>query len=301
MTSTVFKRTTLALGLALLAPLSAWAQVSFSVTIAPPPLPLYAQPPIPGDGYLWTPGYWAWDPASGDYIWVPGTWVMPPAAGLLWTPGYWAFGGGGYFWHRGYWGPRVGYYGGLNYGYGYTGSGYWGGRWDRGHFRYNSAVNNIPSGRAHDVYRQPLAARPAHQESFNGGNSHYRTPPTANERRFEGRQHGNPTPEQVDHEHRAFSVPEQRMGNNHGMPPTAATPRPGGFGDPQVEHVRPAPQMRAQPVRPGPGARPEGRPNAGVAPRGNPGAGERPQGNPGAGPRQQGGGERGGRQEGDHR
>ena len=123
---------------------------------------------------------------SGDYIWVPGTWVMPPSPGLLWTPGYWGFINGGYGWHRGYWGPHVGYYGGLNYGYGYTGSGYWGGRWDRGHFRYNSAVNNLPSGRVHNVYRTPVAQRPPHQESFTGGNSHYRTPPTANERRFEG-------------------------------------------------------------------------------------------------------------------
>ena len=291
MISTVFKRTTLALGLALLTPLAAWSQVSLSVSIAPPALPLYAQPPIPGDGYLWTPGYWAWDPGSGDYIWVPGTWVMPPSAGLLWTPGYWAFGGGGYLWHGGYWGSRVGYYGGLNYGYGYTGSGYWGGRWDRGRFRYNSAVNNIPSGRAHNVYRQPVAARPSHPESFTGGTSHYRTPPTASERRFDATPHGAPTREQADHETRAIGMPEQRMGNNHGMPPTAATPRPGGFGDPQVEHGRPAPQMRAQPVRPGPGARPEGQPNAGAAPRGD----------PGGGPRQQGGGERGGRPEGDHR
>ena len=26
----------------------------------PPPLPDYEQPQAPGDGYLWTPGYWAW-------------------------------------------------------------------------------------------------------------------------------------------------------------------------------------------------------------------------------------------------
>ena len=276
MTSPLFKRTTLAV-LALLAPLAAWSQVSLSVTIAPPPLPLYAQPPIPGDGYLWTPGYWAWDAASGDYIWVPGTWVMPPSAGLLWTPGYWAFFNGGYGWHRGYWGERVGYYGGLNYGYGYNGSGYGGGRWERGHFRYNTSVNNIPHGRVHDVYRAPVSQRPAPTESFNGGNSHYRTPPTANERRFEGRPHGNPTPEQMDHEHRAIGMPEQRMGNNHGMPPTAATPRPGGFGDPQVEHVRPAPlphaqpEMRTQPVRPGRDARPQGQ-------AGEHGRGDRPEG-----------------------
>src|SRR4051812_48863973 len=39
------------------------AQWGFSVSVstartAPPPLPEYDQPEAPGDGYLWTPGYW---------------------------------------------------------------------------------------------------------------------------------------------------------------------------------------------------------------------------------------------------
>ena len=248
MTTNIFKRTTLAIGFALMAPLAAWSQISVSIGIAPPPLPLYAQPPIPGDGYLWTPGYWQWDPSDGDYNWVPGTWVLPPGSGMLWTPGYWAFGGGGYLWHGGYWGTSVGYYGGLNYGFGYNGSGYWGGRWDHGHFRYNQSVNNLPQGRVRNVYNTPVAQRPAPRDSYNGGNSHYRTQPTAAQRRIQGTP--NPTPAQVDHEQRAMKMPEQRMANNHGAPPTAATPRPGGFGDPQVEHVRQAPEARAQPARP---------------------------------------------------
>jgi len=37
--------------------------VSVSVNLAPPELPVYEQPPIPEDGYLWTPGYWYWDAA----------------------------------------------------------------------------------------------------------------------------------------------------------------------------------------------------------------------------------------------
>src|ERR1700760_4687501 len=73
-----------------LTPASAQVAVGISVNLAPPPIPVYAQPPIPGDGYLWTPGYWAWDAATG-YYWVPGTWVRPPAVGLLWTPPYWGF------------------------------------------------------------------------------------------------------------------------------------------------------------------------------------------------------------------
>jgi hypothetical protein len=177
----------------------------------------------------------------------------------------------------------VGYYGGINYGHGYAGHGYEGGRWDHGHFRYNAAVNNIPSGRVHDVYRAPVSQHPGHPESFNGGQSHYRTAPTAEERRFEGGQHPNWTQEQTEHEHRAISMPEQRMANNHGQPPTAATPRPGGFNDPQVQHVRQPPEMHVQPVRPNPGmTRPQGNPGVG-RPEGHPG-GEHPQGQPGGHP-----------------
>ena len=47
------------------------AQVVLSVTIAPPALPIYAQPMCPGDGYIWTPGYWSYDD-DGGYYWVPG-------------------------------------------------------------------------------------------------------------------------------------------------------------------------------------------------------------------------------------
>ncbi|HWD66384.1 MAG TPA: hypothetical protein VG227_00335, partial [Caulobacteraceae bacterium] len=55
----------LALGAAVMTvPTIAAAQFSigFSVNIGPPLIPIFAQPPIPGYGYIWTPGYWAWDP-----------------------------------------------------------------------------------------------------------------------------------------------------------------------------------------------------------------------------------------------
>ena len=42
---------------------AAFAQFSISVSFAPPELPVYEQPLCPGDGYLWTPGYWAY---AGD-------------------------------------------------------------------------------------------------------------------------------------------------------------------------------------------------------------------------------------------
>src|SRR5580658_9812561 len=89
---------------------SAQIAVGISVRVAPPAIPVYVQPVCPGDGFMWTPGYWGY--ADGDYYWVPGTWVRAPFVGGLWTPGYWGWGGGAFLWHAGYWGPHIGFYGG---------------------------------------------------------------------------------------------------------------------------------------------------------------------------------------------
>jgi hypothetical protein len=137
---------------------AAQAGVFVSVGIAPPPIPVYDQPLAPGYGYIWTPGYWAWGPDG--YYWVDGAWVYPPYEDALWTPGYWDFAVGGYFWHPGYWGRTVGYYGGINYGFGYFGTGFWGGYWNGGHFFYNTAYNHI-GFRNSFVYNRPV-------EGFNG-------------------------------------------------------------------------------------------------------------------------------------
>lgn len=128
-------------------PLAASAQVSvgvgigFNIGTPPPPLPYYTQPPAPFPNAIWTPGYWAWGPAG--YYWVPGTWVQPPSVGLYWTPGYWGYTNGAYAWNAGYWGPQVGFYGGINYGFGYLGTGFVGGFWSGGAFNYNTAVMNV--------------------------------------------------------------------------------------------------------------------------------------------------------------
>lgn len=92
----------------LVMPAPSFAQLSVSVTFAPPELPVYEQPVIPGPGYIWTPGYWQWSPDDGDFYWVPGTWVQPPEPEVLWTPGYWSWGGDAYNWNDGYWGPQLG-------------------------------------------------------------------------------------------------------------------------------------------------------------------------------------------------
>ena len=134
-----------------LMPGTSFAQVAISIRVGPPALPVYEQPPCPGDGYLWTPGYWAYGPVG--YYWVPGVWVTAAAtSGVLWTPGYWGFAGGVYGWHAGYWGPHVGFYGGINYGFGYGGVGFVGGMWSGGVFRYNTAVMNVNTTVVRNVY-----------------------------------------------------------------------------------------------------------------------------------------------------
>src|SRR5579872_4685577 len=139
----------IAMAVPLLAPL-AHGDIAVSIRIGPPVLPVYTQPPCPVAGYLWTPGYWAYGAAG--YYWVPGVWIAPPRVGLLWTPGYWGWGGGIYAWHAGYWGPHVGFYGGVNYGFGYGGVGFVGGEWRGGVFAYNRAVANFGSVHVTNVY-----------------------------------------------------------------------------------------------------------------------------------------------------
>jgi hypothetical protein len=125
-----FVRSSLLAALLTLVSVASFAQVGIFVNFGPPALPVYEQPLCPGEGYIWTPGYWAYDSDFDDYYWVPGTWVLAPQIGYVWTPGYWAWGANGFFFNAGYWGPQVGFYGGIVYGFGYFGRGYEGGRWE---------------------------------------------------------------------------------------------------------------------------------------------------------------------------
>ena len=161
-------------------PLASFAQVDFSVNIAPPPLPVVEQPPAPAEGYIWTPGYWGYD---NDYYWVPGVWVAPPTVGLLWTPAWWGWNNGAYVFNQGYWGPHVGFYGGINYGYGYTGNGYWGGRWNGNRFQYNTAVTNVNKTVIHNTYINNSFKKNVNvnRASFNGPNG-VKTQPTAEQK-----------------------------------------------------------------------------------------------------------------------
>lgn len=189
---------TLLFAIVLSVPLASFAGVFVSVNIAPPPLRVYEQPVCPGDGYIWTPGYWAYGPAG--YYWVDGAWVLAPQPGLLWTPGYWGFSGGVYAWHVGYWGPHVGFYGGVHYGFGYDGVGFVGGRWDNGHFFYNTAVAHVNVAIIHNTYHTTVIYRNVTRVSFNGPGGIDRRP-TPEQERFDHERHFERTNAQVEREH----------------------------------------------------------------------------------------------------
>jgi hypothetical protein len=229
--------------LTLCLPASSAAQVSVGITVAfaPPDLPVYEQPICPEEGYIWTPGYWAYDPDFGDYYWVPGTWVLAPEVGFLWTPGYWAWGGSGFIFYEGFWGPVVGFYGGINYGYGYFGHGYEGGRWDGGRFFYNRSVNNVNVTIIHNVYNTTVINNTTvTRVSYNGGNGGINERPRPEEEAAAHARHLPPVPDQRQHVQAARSNPELRASLNRGKPPIAATPKPGAFNERGVVPARKA-------------------------------------------------------------
>jgi hypothetical protein len=202
--------------------------IGISVRIGPPALPVYEQPFCPGPGYLWTPGYWAWDDDDG-YYWVPGTWVVAPV-GLLWTPGYWGWNDGVYAWNAGYWGPHIGFYGGINYGFGYGGVGFVGGEWRGGSFFYNTAVMRVNSVSITNVYvNKTVIVNNTSHVAFNGGAGGVTARPTAQEIQYSHETHTAPVAAQVQQQHAASQNRALFASANHGRPAVAATAKPGEF------------------------------------------------------------------------
>jgi hypothetical protein len=243
------------------------AGLIFSVVIAPPPLPVYEQPLCPGDGYIWTPGYWAYDD-DGGYFWVPGTWVLVPDPGFLWTPGWWGWSGGLFLFHEGFWGPTVGFYGGINYGFGYGGFGYDGGYWRNGAFFYNRSVNNVTN--VTNVYnRTVIINNNVRNVGYNGGSGGIVAQPTAEQEAAARERHIPPTQVQAQHVQRASTNRDLFESANHGRPAIAATARPAEFSGRGVVRAKAAgpsyqpptartvtPSGGGRPVTPGGGDRP---------------------------------------------
>ena len=232
----------------------------------PPPLPTYSQPPCPGEGYIWTPGYWSYSEAG--YYWVPGVWVLAPYVGALWTPPYWDYYGGHYLWHAGYWGRHIGFYGGINYGFGYTGLGFYGGYWNQGAFVYNREVTNINLTVVRNVYSHPVVNyTPFNRVSFNGGRGGIGRQPVAAELAVRRENRIAPLPAQIQHVREAAVNRTQFATANRGRPATAALGRPLA-----TPYRAPAPTPRswqtgeARPGAPVTNARPQAAPFARTEP-----------------------------------
>jgi WXXGXW repeat (2 copies) len=249
------------------------AGVIISVGFAPPVLPVYVQPICPQPGLMWTPGYWAYGPDG--YFWVPGAWVPAPYMGALWTPPYWGWEGGNYLFHGGYWGPHVGYYGGINYGFGYGGIGFAGGMWRGGVFAYNTAIMRVGSGGAwgNRVYvdREVINRTTIinnNRVAFNGGPNGIRYQASAQERSYMNERHVQATSFQTQHEQTARGDRMAYAKANNGRPQNLVASRP------LQQENRPAPGARpGNEQRPGNEARPAGPVNTG-----RPGPATRPPG-----------------------
>jgi hypothetical protein len=203
-----------------------------AVIVAPPELPIYEQPAPPDEDLVWTPGFWAWNEDARGYYWVPGTWATAPIVGYLWTPGYWVARRGRFAWQVGYWGPHVGFYGGINYGHGYFGRGYVGGSWRDGRMMYNSAVTNLGNFHSNHTYSQAVANGASIPRASYGDSVQPNSAEIAAAREY----HIPPTAAQLQHVHAARGNPALRASANNGHPSYAATARPG-------EILNPAPRQ----------------------------------------------------------
>ena len=84
---------------ALVAGSSAFAQISFNIIVAPP-APRYEVVPVMQPGYVWAPGYWAWN--NDQHIWVRGRTIVQ-REGYNWTPDHWVQQSGSYVRQPGHW------------------------------------------------------------------------------------------------------------------------------------------------------------------------------------------------------
>jgi hypothetical protein len=222
--------------------------IGVNVDIAPPALPVYEQPAAPFANAIWQPGYWAW--GAYGYYWVPGVWVAAPQLGYLWTPGYWGWGSGYYMWHPGYWATRVGFYGGINYGFGYFGTGFVGGGWYGGVFRYNTAVVNVNTTVIRNTYVDRTVVVNNYNTnvtrvSYNGGAGGVHAFASADERAVAAGPHLAMTSAQRTNVQYAQRNRNNLASVNQGHPMDAAAPRPFSNQNPSTNFERINDQDRA--------------------------------------------------------
>jgi hypothetical protein len=169
---------------------------------------------------------------------------MVPQPGYLWTPAWWGWENNAFAFHEGYWATQVGWYGGVNYGYGYWGHGFGGGRWDHDRFFYNTAVVHVNETVIRNVYIDKTVIInnnvTVNRVSYNGGEGGIREQPTPQEEAVSRERHMPPVQAQEQHRQMARSNPQLRASANQGKPPVAATARPAEFSGHDVVAAREA-------------------------------------------------------------
>jgi hypothetical protein len=162
-----------------------------------------------------------------------------------------------YLWNNGYWGSAVGFYGGVNYGFGYSGVGYQGGYWRGNQFSYNTYVNNVGArGNFHNTYNKTVIVNTTNYVSYNGGNGGINARPSAAEQTAAHESHFAPTAAQSNQQRAAGQNHELLASVNHGRPAVAATSKPGEFSGGGVVPARGVP-AQGVPAR---GVPPENKP-----------------------------------------
>jgi YXWGXW repeat-containing protein len=67
----------------------------------PPPVRAEVVARSPGPGYVWVPGYYAYE--RGGYAWVPGRYERPPRGRARWVPSHWERDRRGWYFVEGRW------------------------------------------------------------------------------------------------------------------------------------------------------------------------------------------------------
>ncbi len=80
---------------------AALADVGVRIEIGvPPPAPRIEVVPAPRAGYVWAPGYWAWN--GHRHTWVSGRWIVA-RRGYHWVPEHWERHDGRWLYAQGRW------------------------------------------------------------------------------------------------------------------------------------------------------------------------------------------------------
>jgi hypothetical protein len=71
------------------------------VRVGPPAPIVETRVVAPGPGYVWIPGFHAWDGRA--YVWRPGRWERGPRASARWVPARWVRDRRGWYLVEGHW------------------------------------------------------------------------------------------------------------------------------------------------------------------------------------------------------